>query len=365
MNASKVSVDTVRSRGNKVMLKHGGLPEVISPHLVELIKNTGGIDGPIGRQFVANPHMENINLNEKAKDPLIEDEFEVAPGLVYKYKGVLGKNGKVVKYGRALWTVTRFCSTYCRFCTRGREVGIPTSMMVERGATIARKPFLDDAEVEEVVAYIKAHKEINEIIVSGGDPLVAPQAYITKIIDALVALQKGGDIDVIRVGTRMPIHNPNLAKDWHYDLLSKIRNAFLMVHINHPAEITEKTVEVLNRFRRESLATVMSQTVLLKGVNDSTDILVELFNKMVKEGIRPYYVYQNDPVYWANHFTVDIKEAIRLWNDVRPRLSGVAATARFVIDTPYGFGKIPVPEGNAWKVDYGVFRDFEGNEFDL
>ena len=103
----------------------------------------------------------------------------------------------------------------------------------------------------------------------------------------------------------------------------------------------------------------MSQTVLLKGINDSVEILHELFVRMAENGIRPYYVFQNDLVYWAKHFTVPIDKAIKLWQNLRPLLSGIAATARFVIDVPFGYGKIPVPEGNAWEVDYSGFSDFK------
>jgi len=131
-----------------------------------------------------------------------------------------------------------------------------------------------------------------------------------------------------------------------------------MVHINHPAELTSESLAVLNNFRRKAGAIVSGQTVLLKGVNDSVKTLSELFWKMTVEGIRPYYLYQNDPVYWAKHFTVPVKKAINIWQQLRPQLSGLAATARFVIDTPYGFGKIPIPEGAAWKVDYSAFFDF-------
>ena len=139
-----------------------------------------------------------------------------------------------------------------------------------------------------------------------------------------------------------------------------------MVHINHPAELTPEALAVLERARRECMATEMSQTVLLKGVNDNVDTLYQLFTKLAKNGIRPYYVYQNDDVYWAKHFTVPIHHAIKIWQQLRPRLSGVAATARFVIDVPKGYGKIPVPEGDAWEVDYDHgYRDFQGKKFAL
>jgi lysine 2,3-aminomutase len=108
----------------------------------------------------------------------------------------------------------------------------------------------------------------------------------------------------------------------------------------------------------------MSQTVLLKGVNDSTETLYALFTKLAKEGIRPYYVFQNDDVCWAKHFTVPMEKAIKIWGKLRPRLSGVAATARFVIDVPKGYGKIAVPEGEAWDVNYETgYHDFKGVKF--
>lgn len=350
---------SITQRGMSMMLPHGGLPEIISPHLCDLIQKTGGKDGPIGRQFIANPELEKKYYKKKSMDPLVEDEHECAPGLVYKYHGKIDKNGEVIQYGRALWTVTRFCASFCRFCTRGREVGLPVSMKSTTSGAISQKPFLTDEDIKEVLDFLRQHKEINEVILSGGDPLTAPQPYLTKIIEGLAELQKEGAIDIVRIGTRLPIHYPQMIKDWHYELCGKIKNLYLMVHINHPAELTTESLDVLYNFRKQSMAIVSSQTVFLKGVNDSVETLYELFYKITKEGIRPYYMFQNDPVYWANHFTIPIKRAIKIWEQLRPRLSGIAATARFVIDTPYGFGKIPLPEGAAWNVDYSCFYDFK------
>lgn len=354
--------DPLIPRGMKTMLPHGGLPEVFSSYLSNLITQTGGVQGPIGRQFVASPAKEKKYADKKHLDPLVEDEHEVAPGLVYKYEGKIDADGKIINFGRVLWTVTRFCGSYCRFCTRGREVGIPPNVKGYNLSTISRSPFLTDKEIEQVFAFLKEHQEINEVILSGGDPLTAPQGYLTKIIEGLVTLQKSGDLDIIRVGSRLPVHNPASVREWHYELLSRIKNPYLMVHINHPAELTPQTLEVLNNFRSKSGALVHGQSVLLKGVNDDVQTLHNLFVKMAKEGIRPYYLYQNDPVYWARHFTVPFKKAVEIWGKLRPRLSGIAATARFAIDTPYGFGKIPLPEGNAWKTDLTSYRDFKGEK---
>ncbi|MCX6732376.1 MAG: radical SAM protein [Candidatus Roizmanbacteria bacterium] len=347
-------------QGTKAMLPHGGLPEVVSLYMLKLIEKTGGKSGPLGKQFIAQPNLEKKYLNIKSEDPLIEDHNEVAPGVVYKYHGKLDKDGNVVYYGRVLWTVTRFCATYCRFCTRGREVGIPAYVKAHTKAAIAQSPYLSDEEIAKVISFLKMHKEVNEVVLSGGDPLTTPRPYLTKIIEAMAKLQQSGDLDIIRVGTRLPVHNPVSIQSWHYEVLSKIRNPYLMVHVNHPFELTEETLNVLYNFRKIALATVCTQTVFLKGVNDSVEVLYELFTKLAKNGIRPYYLFQNDPVYWAAHFTVPIMRAIKIWEKLRPRLSGVAATARFVIDVPFGYGKIPIPEGGAWDVNYKHYKDFRG-----
>ncbi|MCL5004124.1 MAG: radical SAM protein [Patescibacteria group bacterium] len=352
-------------RGVRAMLPHGGLPESVSLYLLELIEKTGGRKGPLGLQFLAQPELEKKYYQIKALDPLIEDEHEVAPGLVYKYRGKLNKNKHVVTHGRVLWTITRFCSTYCRFCTRGREVGIPPNVKGYNHSTISRKPYLDDNEIEQVFNFLRDRKEINEVILSGGDPLTCPQNYLTKVFEGLSKLQKEGHIDIIRLGTRLPVHNPPAVQNWHYELLRLIQNPYLMVHINHPFELTPQTLNVLNNFRRIAQAVVMSQSVLLKGINDNVQTLHDLFVKMAAEGIRPYYIYQNDPVYWASHFTVPPKRAIKIWQSLRPKLSGVAATARLVIDTPFGFGKVAVPEGNAWEVNFKSYKDFKGQRHEL
>jgi lysine 2,3-aminomutase len=355
---------TLLPRGNKASLPHGGLPEIFSMYLQKLIEETGGPTGPIGLQFVARPELEKKYFVKEGMDPLNEDHHEEAPGLVYKYRGKLKKNGEIEYYGRALWTVTRFCASYCRFCTRGREVGYMGSGQLNKNAALSGKAYFSDEDLDKVEAYLDAHPEINEIITSGGDPLTTPEAYFTKIMDRLSKRQKAGKLDIVRIGSRFPIHNPIGLKDWHYKQVARLKNPYLMVHINHPAELTPLALGVLERFRRESGATIMSQTVLLKGVNDSTETLYALFTKLAKEGIRPYYVFQNDDVCWAKHFTVPMKKAIAIWGKLRPRLSGVAATARFVIDVPKGYGKVPVPEGDAWEVNFSKgYKDFKGKMF--
>lgn len=335
-----------KPRGYKVALKTGSLPEVMSPHVLKLICRTGGVDGPIGRQFVACSRLENdFELN--GCDPLLEEKYEVLPGVIYKYRGVVGVGGKVCKYGRVLWTVTNFCASYCRFCTRGRSTGKCVEKLAAGSG--AQGAGLTATLLDKVFGFLKKHREINEVILSGGDPLTLPKDKFSKVVSGLADLQKRGFIDVVRIGTRLPIVSPTSVRDWHYRLLRKLKNPYLMVHINHPFELTSEALKVLENFRKKSYALEYSQSVLLKGVNDSADVLCELFNKLVANGVRPYYILQNDPVPWARRFTVPFKKALKIWGEVKPRLSGLASTCRFVVDGASDEGKVPIPDDIEWR----------------
>lgn len=353
-------------RGTKASLPHGGLPEIFPPYLADLIARTGGPDGPIGRQFVSRPELEKQYYEIGMKDPLMEDDHEVAPGLVYKYQSNINGVKKFVYQGRALWTITRHCAAYCRFCTRGREVGITAGKEGTSNAALSHAPHLLMDQINETLAYIEKQPGLNEIILSGGDPMTVHPKILQYVLEKLGALQHIGKLNIVRIGTRVPVHNPLMLQDAHYEAIKQLRNPRIMVHINHPLELTSQTRAVLEKFRKECGGIVMSQTVLLAGVNDSVETLYELFTTLAEEGIIPYYVYQNDPVYWAKHFTVPLPKAISMWQKLRPMLSGVAATARFVIDTTNGYGKIAVPEGGAWEVDFSKgFKDFHGEQFSL
>ncbi len=336
--------NVLRPRGTSVSLPHGGLPEVFPPYLFDLIAQTGGPDGPIGRQFIAQPKKERKHVNDGMSDPFLEDQHEVAPGLIYKFEG------------RALWTITRYCAAYCRFCMRGRKVG----------AAVSHTPHLLMDQINETLSFIEKQPGLNEIILSGGDPLTVNPKILCYILGKLGALQQTGKLQIVRIGTRVPVHNPLILRPDHYEAMKQLHNPRMMVHINHPLELTPQTLGVLGKFRRECAGIVMSQTVLLAGINDSVKILYELFTKLATEGVVPYYIFQNDPVYWAKHFTVPLPKAIKMWQKLRPMLSGVAATARFTIEVPKGHGKIPIPEGGAWEINYSKgFKDFHGKRFFL
>lgn len=328
----------------KSALAEVSLPELISPYIKNLIKQTGGESGPIGRQFVYSSTIRYQDMSEK--DPLIEEIHEVAPGVIHKYEG------------RVLWTISRFCATYCRFCTRGRVVGLPANQSRSQGETIATKPYLSEEDIKKAVEYIKNTHSVREVVLSGGDPFICAQFYLEQIVALLVTLQKNGDLDTIRIHTRAPITNPISVKDWHLRAISSIDTPHIVLHINHAAELTPEVKEIVDRLRKDSHAILLSQSVLLKGVNDTQDDLLNLFNRLVKFGIRPYYLHHNDPVYWAREFTVEPERAIKLWQSLRPKLSGLAASAKFVIDTPHGNGKVVIPD-SVWSPDMKTYVDFK------
>ena len=368
MKLKNLQKEVLKPRGSSVMLPHGGLPEIFPPYLAALIASTGGPTGPIGLQFVSRPNLEKKHFKDGLKDPLLEDHNEVAPGLVYKYQSnAKNKTKKPFEYsGRALWTITRHCAAYCRFCTRGREVGILGLQKGVSNAALSNTPHLDMKQIDETLRFIEKARGLNEIILSGGDPLTINPTTLHYVLGRLGALQQKGKLKIVRIGTRTPVHNPSILRDEHFKAIAQLTNPRLMIHVNHPFELTPQTKAVLRRFRQECLATVMTQTVFLKGVNDNVQTLYDLFSDIAAEGVVPYYMYQNDAVYWAQHFTVPMKRAIKIWSLLRPKLSGVAATVRFVIDTPLGYGKVPLPEGGAWTVEWDKgYTDFRGKRFPL
>src|SRR5258706_3414210 len=292
-------------RGTEVMLPHGGLPEVIPPYLQKLIMETGGPDGPIGLQFVARPDLEVSQYSAEERDPLLEDLNEVAPGLVYKYRAGVDQEGHSYA-GRALFTITRNCASYCRYCTRGREVGIPANQESDLGGRLSHTAHLSKDQIDTALAYIQKEPGLNEIILSGGDPLTVRPEVLAYVCFKLGEMQRSGKLSIVRLGTRVPIHNPLMVRDAQIEALKLLRNPRFMIHANHVLELTPQSLEVLQRLRKEVGGVVMSQSVLLRGVNDRVEVLYDLFTKWAEEGFIPYYVYQNDAVSWAKHFTVPI-----------------------------------------------------------
>jgi lysine 2,3-aminomutase len=308
-----------------LLIKIKMLTNKLTPYLKKLTKNCPAIYN----QFVYSK-KEETEEKTTGCDPLMEEEHTVVRGLVHKYEN------------RALILLTLNCSAYCRFCTRRRKV------------SDIKKGVLTDRDLDNIVAYLKKHSEVKEIIISGGDPLTVP-VLLEKILERLAKLSQ---IKIIRIGTRLPVVDPEKINENLIDILKKVKNKtlYILIHFEHPAEITAQTIKAVQKLKTVC-AMLLSQSVFLKEVNDSYEVLYQLFSKLIEIGVKPYYLYHCDPVEGAQHFIVDVKKEIKIMTELRKNLSGLAYPT-YVIDTPNGSGKIPVPL-NFWQFDAESFKDFE------
>jgi lysine 2,3-aminomutase len=274
-------------------------------------------------------------------DPLGEEsEFSPTKGIVHKYAS------------RVLWKVSYRCAAHCQFCTRHRQIG-------------TRDGDLTSEDIAAALDYIRAHKEINEVILSGGDPLFTP-GPTAQILEGLIGLDQ---IRIVRVGTRLPIQSPaslnarplqrvlELLQD-----LSRTRGVYGMLHVNHPAELDPEVEGALARLRQTGLV-LLSQTVFLKDINDDEQVLGELFFKLASLGVRPYYIYRCDYVRGLEAFVCDPAKERLIMSNIRRTLSGLASPT-YVVDVP-GTGKIPVPLDFWDGVDMTRCRDFLGETIPL
>ncbi|MDO8683829.1 MAG: KamA family radical SAM protein [Armatimonadota bacterium] len=302
-----------------------------SAHTQNLVE----ISEAVSRQFVPC-EREYISSRVGTADPLLEEQCEPVRGLVHKY------------HNRVLCLLTAQCASYCRFCTRRRMVSD-----IEKGR-------MAHEDIDRWVEYLAERPEVTEVILSGGDPFVAPIELFTY---ALKTLSELPSIKVIRVGTRVVVSAPELLTEDKLDILRGVRQPlYIGINFEHPDELTEATIEAVGKLRKAG-AILYSQTVFLKNVNDDYDTLYALFTRLVEIGVRPYYIYRCDPVAGIDHFRVDFKKERAIMTRLRRNLSGLAYPT-YVIDTPFGNGKVPVPLG-FWDVDDFKYRDFQGEEHEV
>jgi lysine 2,3-aminomutase len=262
---------------------------------------------PLRRQSV--PSVEELTEAGEA-DPLSERSISVTPSLLKRYPG------------RAVFLASAECAMYCRFCNRRRLVG---------GGWHPRSSW------EESFGYIERDGDLREIIISGGDPFMLPVADFIYMADRLKGISR---IKTIRISTRLPIVYPEGLREEHLKSISEISPVWLVLHINHPRELSPEFQETVKRLRTAG-AVIVSQTVLLKGVNDCPHILLKLFEALVSIGIKPYYLFQLDGVRGAAHFKVKLEEGVRIMRFLRSNGSGLAVP-QYALDIPGGFGKVPV-----------------------
>jgi lysine 2,3-aminomutase len=305
--------------------------ERVSNHIESLMLS----EEAVRRQFEASAEeMDTQGLENY--DPLLESSHEAVAGLIHKYSN------------RALCLMTAECAAYCRFCTRRRlvsdlELGRVTPCHIDRWA-----------------AYLKDHPEVNEVILSGGDPFTVSDELFDYALQTLSAIDT---IKLLRIGTRVPVSDPSLVNCGKLESISSIEKPiYVGINFEHPAEITCPTRHSIKDLRKAG-AILYSQSVFLKGVNDDYDTLYRLFNGLLEIGVRPYYIYHCDPVPGIAHFIVDIEKEREIMTRLRNTLSGLACPS-YVIDTPEGSGKIPVPL-NYWDADLTTFKDFNGDVYQM
>lgn len=305
----------------------------ISDHVRRLIRKSERPEKDvIGRQYI--PTLEELNvLSDEESDPIGDEIYAPVNGIVHRYRD------------RVLFKVTSVCAVYCRYCFRREMVG-------------AGAEHLSDDDFDRAIAYIKSHDEIWEVILTGGDPLVLSPRRLKKIIGSLSEIDH---VKIIRIHTRIPVANPTLISDTILSVLKMSAKPInVVLHINHVKEITTEVVQKISQLRSVGCS-ILSQSVLLKGVNDDAVTLEKLFRKLVTLHVQPYYLHHLDRAKGTSHFRVSLERGQEIMKDLQGRVSGICLP-KYMLDIPGGHGKIPVNEGYIQVRDGGIYsvEDYQG-----
>ncbi len=317
-------------------IKHskGRLALAVTPYFVSLMDPTNP-NCPIRKQAI--PRIEECHLSKNDMvDPCGEDKDSPVPGLVHRYPD------------RVLLLVTDQCATYCRYCTRRRLVGSN-----ERSIT--------QGNFEEVLKYLKSHKKVRDVILSGGDPLLLENERLEEILSRLRAIPH---IELLRIGTRAPVTLPQRITVGLVRMLKKFHPLMISIHFTHPKEISDAVKRACSELADGGIP-LGSQTVLLKGINDKPYIIKKLVHELLKIRVRPYYIYQCDLATGTEHFRTSVATGIQIMEKLRGHTTGYAIPT-YVIDAPGGGGKIPM--GPVYMISRGkgkvVLRNYEGKTFE-
>jgi lysine 2,3-aminomutase len=310
-----------------VMAKY---PMAITPYYASLMRRADSSD-PIFQMCV--PRIQELTDPPfLTPDPLEECRDMPVPGMVHRYPD------------RALVIATTMCSTYCRHCTRKRIAGT-------RETSITKRP------LEQIAAYLTEHPQISDVIVSGGDPLTMTTDHLEMVLSRL---RQVPSVQIIRIGTRVPVVLPQRVTDELCRMLRKYHPIWINTHFNHPQELTPESTEACRRLADAGIP-LGNQSVLLRGVNDRPQIIEQLCRGLVRMRVRPYYLYQCDLVRGVEHFRTPLTRGVEIMEYLRGRLSGVAIPT-FVVDAPHGGGKIPVLPNYVvtQSPTHTVLRNYEG-----
>jgi len=302
----------------------------ITPYYLSLIDQSNPND-PVRLQAIPRIQEGSYSQSDMA-DPLHEDADAPVPGMTHRYPD------------RVLLLLTDQCAMYCRHCTRRRKAG-------EHDAPMPRE------NVDKAIDYIASHPEIRDVILSGGDPLTMSDQRIDEVLERL---SKIDHIDIVRIGTRTPVVLPQRITDGLIEVLKKYKFVWFNTHFNHPQELSEDAKKALAKLA-EAGVVLGNQSVLLKGINDNVDVMKQLVHQLVRNRVRPYYIYQCDLSEGIAHFRTPVAKGIEIIESLRGHTSGLCIPT-FVVDAPGGGGKIPVMPNYLISQMPGriVLRNYEG-----
>jgi lysine 2,3-aminomutase len=316
-------------------LSTGGtmLPVGVTPYYLSLVDRCDA-DQPLRRTVVPTA-AEFIRTAGEADDPLGEDAHSPVPGLVHRYPD------------RVLLLAIDFCSTYCRYCTRSRVVGHGEIAPTE-------------SRLEKIFSYLEQATEVRDVLISGGDPLALSDEKLDYILGRLRSIKH---LEFVRLGTKMPAVLPQRITPELCQVLRKYHPFWMSIHFLHPDECTPESAQACARLADAGIP-LGAQTVLLKGVNDSVDTMKRLMHRLLTMRVRPYYLYQCDPISGSAHFRTPVSKGLEIIAGLRGHTTGYAVPT-FVIDAPGGGGKIPLQIESVIGRDGDdlILKNFEGQTF--
>jgi len=301
------------SNDERLALNNAGhsLPLAMTPYYASLLDKNDS-QQPL-RRTVVPVLTETLRSAGESEDPLGEDNDRPVPGVIHRYPD------------RALFLVTEFCSTYCRYCTRSRLVGKRHRMGIQKN------------QWDRAIAYIEATPAIRDVLLSGGDPLTLPDDKLEYILSRLRQIPH---VEMLRIGTKVPVVLPHRITPALTRMLRRYHPLWMSIHFTHPAELSPEAREACTRLADAGIP-LGSQTVLLAGINDRVDTMKSLMQGLLRIRVRPYYLYQCDPILGSSHFRTPVEKGLEIIRGLRGHTTGYAVPS-FVIDAPAGGGKIPL-----------------------
>jgi lysine 2,3-aminomutase len=281
-------------------------PMRINPYYLQLMKSGG--EG-ICRQAMPDPR--EILDTRGDDDPLSEEDLSPVQGLTHKYPD------------RVLLLVSNRCAVYCRFCNRKRKVG--------------RDSVVSPETIREGIAYIRGNREVRDVLLSGGDPLLQSDRFLFRILSELRAISH---VEIIRIGTRTPCTLPQRITPELARLLGGFHPLYISTHFNHPQEVTPLSARACGRLADAGIP-LGCQTVLLRGINDDAALMAELIRRLLTIRVRPYYLFQMDPVRGTSHFWTPVGDGLNLISALQKTVPALGLP-QYVIDLPGGGGKVPL-----------------------